>query len=116
MGVRLKISHQLDQRQKKDGGVLLQLTAVHNHNYNKGSQVDDGAPLPAPTADPLRPPPACRPLPRRPLLHSGSRHLKHAEPAAARQQWWGGGWACWRGWSSSLTRRTRSWWGSSWRA
>ena len=41
-------------------------------------KVDDGAPLPAPTADPLRPPPACRPVPRRPLLHSGSRHLKHA--------------------------------------
>ena len=41
-------------------------------------KVDDGVALPAPTTDPLRPPPARRPLPRRPLLHPGSRHLKHA--------------------------------------
>ena len=41
-------------------------------------KVDDGVALPAPTTDPLRSPPARRPLHRRPLLHPGSRHLKHA--------------------------------------
>ena len=54
------------------------MTLIVSQTMIANKKVDDGVALPAPTADPLRPPPARRPLPRRPLLHPGSRHLKHA--------------------------------------
>ena len=56
----------------QDMALIVSQTMIAN------KKVDDGVALPASTTDPLRPPPARRPLPRRPLLHPGSRHLKHA--------------------------------------